>query len=89
METIVTFRFGMRGDSADEDFLAATRDEDVIRAAREELSMPESERHLHIHGPIQRVRQGDNLDWAWQHVDSVWRLVETKCGALRRQTKPR
>ena len=31
MEAIVRFRFGMRGDSADEDFLAKTSDEGAIR----------------------------------------------------------
>jgi hypothetical protein len=61
MDTLITFRFGIRHDSGVEDFLARTDDSAVIRTAREQLTRPVGERHLFITGLIRRAPDGANL----------------------------
>jgi hypothetical protein len=77
MDTLITFRFGIRHDSGAEDFLARTDDSAVIRTAREQLTRPVGERHLLITGLIRRAPDGANLAWRWQYVDSAWGLTRT------------
>jgi hypothetical protein len=77
MNTLITFRFGIRNDSGAEDFVACTNEDAVIRTAREQLAKPVAERQLFITGLIQRAPKGANLAWHWQHVDSTWELIET------------
>jgi hypothetical protein len=72
---VKTFRFGL-GDTAAEDFLAATSDPQTINIAYKELALPEKQRHRHISGRITRVKSGSNLCWSWQHVESEWRFPD-------------
>lgn len=81
---LITFRFGLRGETDAEDFLASTADPDVIQEAHRQLVLP-IEKRWHINGPIQRVPAGANLSWSWKHVDSSWELTEWSielCDAL-------
>jgi hypothetical protein len=48
----------------------------VIRDAHAQLTRPEPERNLHITGPIQPARHGENLGWSWQYVASRWTFAE-------------
>jgi len=71
------FLFGMRSDTTgSEDFIAITADDEVIALADEQLSLPVSERLLHIHGMVTFGNGGHNLDWRWHFVPSEWQLVE-------------
>jgi hypothetical protein len=72
----VSFRFGMRGDvGGAEDFIAVTSNADIIAQARGQLALPESERTLHINGPIERGNGGHNFDWSWHFVPGTWILT--------------
>jgi hypothetical protein len=71
-----TFRFGMRGDDdGAEDFVALTSNAGIISLARSQLAVPDSERTLHINGPIERGNGGHNLDWGWHFVPNAWILT--------------
>lgn len=71
-----TFRFGVAGDSTGSlDFVAKTSDTAIIRAAREQLNLSESERIVHIHGLIKRGNASHNLSWQWHFVPSEWTLA--------------
>ena len=73
----IGFRFGMRGDSTrSEDFIAVTRDYEIIASAREQLLLPVSERTLHIHGVVTSGNGDHNLDWSWHFIPTDWVLVE-------------
>jgi|GEM_PF-494001 len=73
----VGFLFAIRGDTMGvEDFVAVTRDEGVIRTAREQLLLTVSQRTLHIHGPVARGNGGHNLGWPWHFLPSKWILTE-------------
>jgi hypothetical protein len=73
----VGFRFGMKGDTTGvEDFIAVTRDADVIALAREQLLLPVSERTFHIHGPVTFGNESYNLDWDWHFIPEDWVLAE-------------
>ena len=74
--TEVDFRFGMHGDDdGSDDFVARTSDVDIISVARSQLALPDSERALHINGPIERGNGGHNLDWGWHFTPSAWTLA--------------
>ena len=71
----VSFRFGMRGDiGGAEDFIAVTLNRDIIAQARGQLALPDSERTLHINGPIERGNGDHNLDWGWHFIPNAWIL---------------
>lgn len=71
-----TYRFGMRGDlDGAEDFVALTSDADIIAQARAQLALPDSERSLHINGPIERGNGGHNLSWGWHFTPDAWVLT--------------
>ena len=71
------FLFGTRGDTTgSEDFIAITTDDRVIAMAHEQLSLPDTERPLHIHGKVTFGDGGHNLDWQWHFIPSEWQLVE-------------
>jgi len=73
----VGFRFGMRVDTTGvEDFIAVTREADIIALAREQLMLPVSERTFHIHGPVTFGNEGYNLDWDWHFIPEDWVLAE-------------
>ena len=73
----VGFRFGMRTDTTGvEDFIAVTRDADIIALAREQLVLPVSERTRHIHGPVTFGNEGHNLGWDWHFIPEDWGLAE-------------
>lgn len=71
-----TFLFGMHGFGPEEWFTASTSDPDLIRVIQEQLTLPEQERFLHIHGAIDRGNGGHNLRWSWYFVPNEWALVE-------------
>ncbi|MFH1872668.1 MAG: hypothetical protein ABIK82_12645 [Pseudomonadota bacterium] len=71
---MVTFRFGVTGND-DEDFLASTDDAAAIKAARDQLALPEEKRKRHLTGRIV-ASQGDNLHWRWRFVDSSWQFAD-------------
>ena len=73
----VGIRFGMRGDTTGvEDFIAVTRDDDIIALAREQLLLPVSERTFHIHGSVTFGNEGYNLGWDWHFIEDDWVLAE-------------
>ena len=73
----VGFRFGMRGDTTGgEDFIAVTRDDEIIESARGQLMLPISERTFHIHGVVVAGNGGHNLNWSWHFIPEDWVLVE-------------
>ena len=72
-----TFLFGMRGLSeAEGRFVAVTSDPDVLARLEAQLRVPAAERTLHIHGPVERGSEGDNLAWHWRFVPDGWDVVE-------------
>jgi hypothetical protein len=82
--TLVTFRFGIRGEDGREDFLARSSNPAVIAEARRELRLPIGQRR-HMTGPIERITPGGNLAWSWRHRDSLWQFAELSielCDAL-------
>jgi hypothetical protein len=72
--TEVAFRFGMRDDDGTGDFVALTSNGNVVSLARSQLALPDSERVLHISGPIERGGGGHNLGWGWHFVPDAWML---------------
>ena len=40
------------------------------------MMMPVAERSLHIHGPVERASEGENLGWHWRFVPDAWDVVE-------------
>ena len=66
------FEFETTGE---ERFVAGTSDPAVIRAARNQLSLPENERNLFINGKISRGTER-NEGWSWHFVPDEWQLVE-------------
>lgn len=73
----VAFRFGSRGrPDGSEDFVAATRNPDLIAQLRAQLQLPEDERVGFVHGAIARGDGGDNTSWNWHFVANAWRMVE-------------
>ncbi|UCF79570.1 MAG: hypothetical protein JSW03_04820 [Candidatus Eiseniibacteriota bacterium] len=72
----VDFRFGMRNDDNEtQDFVAVTSNSVIISRARSQLALPDSERSLHISGPIERGSGGHNLGWSWHFVPDAWTLT--------------
>ncbi len=70
------FRFGVRGyEDGTEDFVALTSSAEVVSLARSQLALPDSERTLHINGPIERGGAGHNLDWSWHFIPDAWVLT--------------
>lgn len=57
------------------EFSAVTSDKDVIRLARQQLSLPIEKRDLMINGTIARGNEG-NKSWSWHFVPGKWSLVE-------------
>jgi hypothetical protein len=73
----VIFHFRMHGDATGEqDFRAATNDQSVIDAARDQLLLPENERTVFISGPIRRGDGNHNLEWNWHFAPGQWELAE-------------
>lgn len=73
----VAFRFGTRArPDGSEDFVATTRDPDLIAQLRAQLDVPEDERSGFVLGTIARGGGGHNLDWNWHFVANAWRTVE-------------
>lgn len=71
------FVFKMQGDATGEqDFIAITRDPQVIALARAQLQLPEAQRVMHISGPIVAATPPQNIGWHWRFVDSEWNLTE-------------
>ena len=72
-----SFLFGTRGIPDKEgQFVARTARADVLAALEAELSRPEAERTLHIHGPIDHGDGGHNAPWSWHFVPDGWDMVE-------------
>lgn len=78
LDSSVGFRFGMRGDATGiNDFVANTRDEEIIALARDQILLPVSERTFHIHGVVASGDGHHNLDWKWHFISSDWVLAES------------
>jgi hypothetical protein len=61
--------------TAGERFVAGTSDPELIRAARSQLALPESERELFINGEIARGTRR-NEGWSWHFTPNKWQLTE-------------
>jgi hypothetical protein len=73
----VEFRFQVReAPGAPGRIVVRTSDPEVIRVAREQLALPESERELFINGPIAHGDGGHNQPWSWHFVPSEWEFVD-------------
>lgn len=73
----VQFRIGSRAAGDDsEDFVVATRDPDLIAAARAQLNLPEDQRSMFVHGALARGDGGINAPWSWHVHGNAWQLVE-------------
>jgi len=70
------FEFTITGHPDAENFVAATRDTDVVVIVDWQLSLPLSERNLHINGPIDSTNGGFNMEWSWHHVPNQWVMAE-------------
>lgn len=76
-QTAKTFLFGMRGiPDAEGQFVAVTSDPAVLANLQAQLALPDSDRGLHIHGPIARGSGGHNLSWSWHFIPGEWDMVE-------------
>ena len=71
------FVFAVRGLSDSEGrFVAVTSDPVVLARLDAQLALPESERGLHISGPVAPGDGGHNAPWGWHFVPSRWDVVE-------------
>ena len=71
------FVFAMRGvPEAEGRFVAVTDDPAVLARLEDQLALPESERSLHIAGPIASGNGGHNLAWSWHFIPGRWDVVE-------------
>lgn len=71
------FVFKMHGDTTGEqDFIAVTRDPEVIALARAQLQLPEAQRLAHISGHIAAASPPQNIGWHWRFIDNEWNLTE-------------
>ena len=71
-----TFLFGLHGYGSEQHFTARTSDPDTLGIIEGQLTLPESERFLHIHGTIGWGNGGYNLNWSWHFIPEEWNLVE-------------
>lgn len=70
------FQFNIRNFSTDESFVAATSDSMVLTDIDQQLALPENQRFLHIHGPIDSTNGGHNFGWSWHFVPDQWLMAE-------------
>ncbi|NGP87115.1 hypothetical protein G3569_02010 [Aliifodinibius halophilus] len=61
--------------TGDEHVIAGTSDESVIKMAREQLTLPKSERNKFINGEIERGTN-HNKSWSWHFVPGKWSFTE-------------
>jgi hypothetical protein len=67
----VTFAFRMHGLGPAEEFRVASSSPRFIAAARRQLVLPATQRHLFAAGPIRSGNGGYNLDWSWHFTNDV------------------
>lgn len=60
--------------ASDESFFASTRNDDVIRQVRDELSLPYEERSRHVSGYIAKGPSKEN-EWNWHFIDERWEMT--------------
>lgn len=71
------FVFAVRGVPESEGrFVAVTDDPVVLARLSAQLALPETERGLHIAGPIEPGDGGHNAPWSWHFTESRWDVVE-------------
>ncbi len=70
------FEFAIHGLGSSENFLAISSDPAVVMQCVSQMTLPISERRMHINGAIDSTNGGFNYDWHWHFIPDQWELAE-------------
>lgn len=76
----VLFTVGIHGENDESNFIVATNNSSLIGQCYDQLELPETERTLHINGPLDQTNGGFNTPWNWHIIPNEWALAEMSVG---------